>query len=282
MPFDAFWIPGLDTEFDFDEALAIGDRWLRESRYPGRRIIALHAAKMSSNRRYLEEMATRYEIVAPQTRNHSYGGSHAVLAVWASDQALELAEKLATPGGGVCLIPGTLKETTMWTSRMGTVNLADPDAGPAPGVVFDPAVAGMLDSLLTFDGHNRFHGAEVRSTLFVTCVRWSPLDTGQSRPRFRRTPSRATRPIAEAQSASSNSTRVCSRARGSATTEDAPSRPSDPDPSVLPPVLMCADVRRARRPPPDDQNGGASSPPLAKRRSRSTPAGMPAHVEPRQ
>jgi hypothetical protein len=82
-----------------------------------------------------------------------------VLAVWASERALQLAEELANPGGGVCVIEGMLNELATWVRRTQAVNLADPDAGPAEGLSLDPVVTRVLDSILAFDGHNRFHGA---------------------------------------------------------------------------------------------------------------------------
>lgn len=159
MNYEAFWIPGLDTNLGRDEGLALGDRWLRESSYPGSRLIVLYAANMIHNAERLAQMATRYTVVSPQTQNRPRRGGHAVLAVWASEGALELAEQLASSDGGLCLIPGTFSEAAMWVSRTRAVNLADPDAGPASGLALAPEVEAALNSMLSFDGHNRFYGA---------------------------------------------------------------------------------------------------------------------------
>jgi hypothetical protein len=159
MTYEAFWIPGLDTDFGRDEGLALGEQWLRDSLYPGRRLIVLYAANMIQNAAPLANMATRYPVVSPRTRNHPGRGGHAVLAVWTSEDALDFAEELASPGGGLCLIPGTFGEASMWVSRARAVNLADPEAGPAEGLSLDHEVTNALDSMLAFDGHNRFRGA---------------------------------------------------------------------------------------------------------------------------
>jgi hypothetical protein len=39
MDFEAFWIPGLNTEMDPDEALAIGYKWLDETDFAGKKTI---------------------------------------------------------------------------------------------------------------------------------------------------------------------------------------------------------------------------------------------------
>jgi hypothetical protein len=158
--YEAFWIPGLDTDFGRDEALAVGDRWLRDSAYPGERLIVLHAATMVQNAGPLAEMATRFKVVAPRTQNRPrYRGSHAVLAVWASDRAMELAEELARPDGGLCLIPGSRGGPTMWIARTGAVNLGAPGAEPAERLTLEPDVSKVLDGLLDFGGRNDFYGA---------------------------------------------------------------------------------------------------------------------------
>jgi hypothetical protein len=136
----------------------LGDRWLRDSNYPGQRLIVLHAANMTQNRRSLAKMAMRYKVVSPQTKSRPHRGGHSVLAVWASKRALQLAEELASPGGGLCLIPGTLAEVSIWISRTRAINLTDPRAEPAQGLSIDPAVAAALDSVLILEGHNRFLG----------------------------------------------------------------------------------------------------------------------------
>jgi len=155
MSYEAFWIPGLDTEFDPDEALEIGDDWLRRSSYAGDPMIVLYAANMTQNRPMLAEMGTRHTVVSPQTRSRSRGGSHAVLAVWPSGRAMEVAEQMATPDGGLCVIPGSIEEVTWWIRRTGAQNLTDPDEKPE-ALDLDPEVCKTLDSLIFFDGHNRF------------------------------------------------------------------------------------------------------------------------------
>ena len=156
--YEACWIPGLNTDFDSDQALEIGLEWLAEADYPGEQIILLNAVKMTSHRRALEWAATRYRVVSPQSRNRPGGIGHAVLAVWPAVDTLEVGERLAIQGA-LCVIPGTLDDLTPWMSRTQAVNLADPDAAPLEGPSLPAAAKKALDSALGFDGHNGFLGA---------------------------------------------------------------------------------------------------------------------------
>ena len=159
MSYEAFWIPGLDTDFDSDEALAIGDRWLRSSKYPGEPIIVLNAVEMTRRRDMLARMASRYTVVSPRVRNRGWGHSHAVLAVWPYKEAMVLAERLASPSGGLCVIEASGVQQPAWVAGKRAINLADPDANRKP-LVLDPEVRRILDSLLFFDGHNGFISSE--------------------------------------------------------------------------------------------------------------------------
>lgn len=157
MTFEAFWVP---QKLFNAEALAIGERWLLDSSYPGEKLIVLHAKKMTQNDRTLADMATRYRVASPRSIGSARRrGSNAVLAPWASDEALRLAEELANPDGGLLVIEGTLNELSTWIRGTRATNLADPGVGPAAPLALDAAVTKILDSLLIFDGHNRFYGA---------------------------------------------------------------------------------------------------------------------------
>jgi hypothetical protein len=159
MPYEAFWIPGLDTDFDPDEALLIGHDWLQSSSYPGGPVIVLNAAIMRRNRRTLDRMTDLYPLVSPRTRNRSWGGSHAVLAVWPAPQALEVAEEMAAPEGGLCVVPNSRDEMASWMRRTGAVDLTNPNAEPG-SLEISPAVKEALDSIIAFDGHNDFISPE--------------------------------------------------------------------------------------------------------------------------
>jgi hypothetical protein len=158
MNFEAFWIPGLNTEMDPDEALAIGYKWLDETDFAGKKAIVLNAASMLGNRPMLARATGRYRIVSPRTKNRPYGSGNAILAVWPTFDTLAFAEGLAH-NGGVCLIPNSLDDMSVWVSRTQAVNLTDPEGGPAPPLSLDASVVETLDSLLSFDGHNGFYGA---------------------------------------------------------------------------------------------------------------------------
>ena len=158
MTFEAFWIPGLNTNFDPDRGIAIGYSWLDEATYGGKRVVILNAVSMLGNPPSLARAAGRYKVISPRTRDHPHGGKNAVLAVWPAFQTLALAERIAN-GGGLCVIPNSLDDVSVWVSRTGASNLVDPDAGPAPPLSLDEVVRKTLDSMLGFDGHNGFYGA---------------------------------------------------------------------------------------------------------------------------
>ena len=158
MGFEAFWIPGLNSDFDPDRALAIGYRWLDEARYGGRPVITLNAASMLGNRPALARAASRYEVISPRTRNQPRGTGNAILAVWPDRKTLDLAETMAHEGG-LCVIPNSLDDVSLWISRTGARNLADPDGARAAPMSLNAEVRRVLDSLLSFDGHNGFYGA---------------------------------------------------------------------------------------------------------------------------
>jgi hypothetical protein len=156
--FEAFWIPGLNTDFDPDRALSIGFRWLDDASYGRRRVVVLNAANMLGNRPALARAADRYSVVSPRTRDQPRGRGNAILAVWPTMQTLALAEGFASEGG-LCVIPDSLDDVTVWVSRTRAVNLADPKSGPAAPLALGWDVTNVLNSLLGFDGHNGFYGA---------------------------------------------------------------------------------------------------------------------------
>jgi hypothetical protein len=157
--YDAFWIPGLDTDFDADEALRLGYKWLQDSAADRTSVIALNAASMTQNRPLLARMGTRVPVVSRLTRSRARLGRspHAVLAVWPTVPTLEFSEGLAS-GGGLCVIPNSLDEMSAWMARTAAVNLADPAAPPVPGPNLNAEVKQALDHTLLFDGHNQFGG----------------------------------------------------------------------------------------------------------------------------
>lgn len=158
--FEAFWLPAFESDdYDPDDALRSGGAWLREAQYAGGPVIVLHAAKMTRNRPSLERLASQFPVVAPTTSNRGYGGSHAVLAVWPSKRSMEVAEEMASPNGGLCVIPYFDEEWRPWITAHRAVNLLRPGAEPET-LELPAEVRKTLDSIILFDGHNGFISAE--------------------------------------------------------------------------------------------------------------------------
>jgi hypothetical protein len=154
--YDAFWIPGLDSDFDADEALRLGFEWLDRARYAGGPLIVLYAKKMIQNRPSLAQAAHRFPVVSPQSHGGApYAGKHAVLAVWTHGKTLDFAEECAH-GGGLCVIPAKVEHIRPWISRTGAINLTDPEAPPEPMSQLAAQVKKLLDGTIAFDGHNGF------------------------------------------------------------------------------------------------------------------------------
>lgn len=157
--YEAFWLPAFESDFDPDEVLGAGGAWLRDAEFPGGPVIALHAAKMRDNRPSLASLASRFPVVAPTTGNRGFGGSHAVLAVWPSKRSMEVAKEMASPNGGLCVIPYLDKEWRSWIAAHRAIDLLKPN--DEPEMLDLPAeVRKTLDSIILFDGHNGFGSAE--------------------------------------------------------------------------------------------------------------------------
>lgn len=151
----AFWIPG-PADFDMDDGLRLGYRWLERNGTSGKRVVVLHALKMVNNRKTLQA-ANRYQVVSQRSRGVGYGDADAVLVIWPNPSDLEFAEELAF-GAPMCVIPYT-HDITWWIVKHGARNLTAVDRAPAglPGI--SDAVTDVLDQILQFGGHNSFVGA---------------------------------------------------------------------------------------------------------------------------
>ena len=153
--YDAFWLPAFDVDVDPDEVLEVGGAWLRQAVYPGGPVIVLHAAKMVENRESLARLASEFPVVGPTTKNRTYHGSHAVLAVWPSKRSMEVAEEMASPDGGLCVIPYEGEEWAPWIAAHRAVDLLKPDDEP-PTLDLPAGARTSLDWMVLFDGHNGF------------------------------------------------------------------------------------------------------------------------------
>jgi hypothetical protein len=100
MQYEAFWMPESSASAD----LAVGERWLRSAQYPGERVIVLNSLRSAKDIPALAEILDKYTVVSPRAEKRPIGGGHAVLAPWAVDEAIVLAEDLASPGGGLLVI----------------------------------------------------------------------------------------------------------------------------------------------------------------------------------
>ena len=95
--YEATWIPGLNTDFDPDEALALGEAWLRSRQDVRSRVVVMNAKKMMSNSLRLGRLASRFPFVSPQSREAG-PSPRAVLAVYPTNRTLDLAQELALDG----------------------------------------------------------------------------------------------------------------------------------------------------------------------------------------
>lgn len=160
--YDACWIPGLDDEDHWDDCVLLGLDWLQSTAFPGDPVIVLNAKSMIQNRQELGWAAQRYDVVAPTGGKSRSPASNrrprAVLAVWPSGKALDLADELAR-NGALCVIPGSLHEVDGWIMEHQAVNLLEPDA-PVRESPLPPEVRKELDFLAAFGGHNNFSSTE--------------------------------------------------------------------------------------------------------------------------
>lgn len=124
MDFEAFWIP---SELSNARALALAERCLRDAKYPGERVIVLNTVKHADDVPELAAILDSYPTVSPRTHDRPSGGGHAVLAPWVVGDALELAEELASSGGGLLVIDSDPRHDSVqaWIARTDAVRLVE-------------------------------------------------------------------------------------------------------------------------------------------------------------
>jgi hypothetical protein len=157
--YEAAWAPGLGSDFDRDDGLKIGFRWLAEAerRLGGAGVIVMYAKGMVQNAPLLAQAATRWEFVSTRSKTPSRRGRGPVLAIWPpDDRTLELAEQLAL-GSALCVIPGSINDATSWIRRAGAQCLVE-GFGVAAAPVLPEDITQSLDHMLFFGGHNGFLG----------------------------------------------------------------------------------------------------------------------------
>jgi hypothetical protein len=150
----AFWVPGLDQDFDPDDALLVAFDWLRaaEREHGGAGVLVMNAASMRGNRPLLG--SAPWDIVSRRTRRPR--GTGPVLAVWPTAQTLDFAEHLAI-GTALCVVPGTLSDMAPWIRRTNAVSLVQGfDVQKSPSLSTE--ITESLDHMLFFGGHNHFLG----------------------------------------------------------------------------------------------------------------------------
>ena len=155
--YQAAWVPGFNTDFDPDTAIALGERWLFSRADVKGRIVVMNAAKMAGNRPSLARLAGRVPFVSPQTRSWLPDGPLAVLAIYPTNKTLHFAEARALDGA-LCVIPGTIDDVTSWVARSQAINLAAPDELAPALPAIDPEVKEILDGTISFGGNNDFYG----------------------------------------------------------------------------------------------------------------------------
>jgi hypothetical protein len=153
--FEAFWLPAFDSTADPDDVLAVGFDWLRrtEKGQAARGVIAMHSTSMRRNRSAIA--AAPWEIVSPRSRGgYRIGGP--VLAIWPSEEVLELAEQMATRSS-LCVIPWEMADIAAWIERTGATCLVEGFEAPIRATL--PAdVEEELRHVAAFGGHNGFLG----------------------------------------------------------------------------------------------------------------------------
>ncbi|HEY3023789.1 MAG TPA: hypothetical protein VGK11_09155 [Actinomycetota bacterium] len=157
--YEAFWIPGDLNGEEEEERLRAGLAWLEDAEraYGGRGAIAMYAKSMKDNTPTLSQASTRWSFVSQRSRARPHGRGP-VLAVWPPDsKVLEFAEELAW-GSALCVVTGRW-DISPWVGKSGAKCLLPGYEDQMVGPALSPEVAGLLDGMLTFDGHNGFIGA---------------------------------------------------------------------------------------------------------------------------
>jgi hypothetical protein len=158
MNYEAFWIPGDIYGEEQEERLELGLSWLEDAErdYDGSGVIAMYAALMKDNTPTLSQASNRWSFVS--RRSQRPPGRGPVLAVWPPDaKVLEFAESLALRSA-LCVVSGEW-DISPWVKKTGAKCLL-PDYEDVPGgLELSQEVAGLLDGMLDFDGHNDFIGA---------------------------------------------------------------------------------------------------------------------------
>ena len=155
--FDAYWLPGLDTDYDMEAVVDAGASWLAGVNCSGRRILALHAKSMTGNNRALTRAGQRFLVAGTRTQNGlPFYLPNAVLAVYPDTKTLDMAQRLAL-GGSLCVIPGGLTGIGPWLKATAARSLIDAD-DTIEVQPLSSEVRKALDSIIEFAGYNGFVG----------------------------------------------------------------------------------------------------------------------------
>jgi hypothetical protein len=169
--FDAFWVPGLDSDVDQDDSLPIAFEWLAraERTYGGRGLLVMNAVKMVDNDPAITRAASRWPLVSPQSRRHSRQAGGPVVCVWpATDRTVQLAEFSAN-GKALCMIAGSLMSLEPWIRKTSAMCLMQGfEVGPGSPIPGD--IRNLLDSMIRFGGHNAFLGGGEKEHA-IRCMR---------------------------------------------------------------------------------------------------------------
>ncbi len=155
--YDAYWIPGVESDLDPDTAMRLGLRWLDRSPYAGPGVIVVNAKGAWASDHLVA--SSGYQVVSPQSGRVQGGPAGAVLALFPTLKTLGLAQRLALDSG-LCVIPGSYEDVKPWIVRTGATNLDDPDvAAPELADLADDAKE-TVDHIVFFVGHKSIGGDE--------------------------------------------------------------------------------------------------------------------------
>jgi hypothetical protein len=155
--YEAFWIPGLLSDVDQDDALEYGLDWL-DGAANRNGVVVLNAKLMVNDHDQLVVAAKRHAVVSPQSSRDVRGGQRprVVLAVWPDNKTLEVAERLAL-NGELCVIPGSLDDCSHWIERTQAVNIYN-DTAVEPAPALRPEISKELDFTIQNGKHKNFAG----------------------------------------------------------------------------------------------------------------------------